>query len=133
MYLRLGTKDVTSARPREAIKPLYDHELKNAPGKSIIGVEVSFVGDAWTPPHRHAGATVVATVLEGEILSGMNGNPPKVYKVGESFMEQPGCHHTVGENNSKDKPAKFIAVFVIDTEVITKGGYGALVELDEGW
>ncbi|KAI6781460.1 Oxalate oxidase GF-3.8 [Emericellopsis cladophorae] len=124
---------LASARPREAIKPLYDHELKNAPGKSVIGAEVSFSPDAWTPPHRHSGATVVATVTEGEVLSGMNGNPPKVYQVGESFMEMPGCHHTVGENNSKEKPAKMMVVFVIDTEVITNGGYAALMELDAGW
>lgn len=67
------------------------------------------------------------------MLSGMNGNPPKVYNPGESFMEKPGCHHTVGDNNSKDKPTKFMAIFVIDTEVVKKGGYESLVVLDEGY
>ncbi|EGY16746.1 hypothetical protein VD0002_g5059 [Verticillium dahliae] len=121
------------ARPREKGTVLYDHELKNAPGKSIIALEVAFPPGGWTPPHRHAGATVVATVLEGQILSGMNGNPPKVYEVGESFVEHPGCHHTVSDNYSKEKPGRLMAVFLVDTEVVVKGGYGALVELDEGW
>lgn len=71
----------------------------------------------------------MAVVTEGEILSGMNGNPPQVYKVGESFRELPGCHHTVGENNSKDKPAKLVATFVIDTSVVKEGGYAALTQI----
>lgn len=62
----------------------------------------------------------------------MNGNPPKVYEVGEHFMEMPGCHHTVGENYSKEKPAKFIATFVIDTEIVN-AGFHNLVVLDEGY
>lgn len=111
---------------------LYDYELKNAPGKSIVGFEVHFPPGGYTPPHRHAGASVVATVTEGQMLSGMNGNPPKVYEVGESFMELPGCHHTVGENNSQEKPATFVAVLVVDTEVVKKG-YDHLVVLDDGY
>lgn len=118
------------ARPRESIKVLYDYKLQNAPGKSIVALEVEFPLDGFTPPHRHAGATVVALVTEGSILSGMNGNPPRVYEVGESFMELPGCHHTVGENNSKDQRAKLMAVFIVDTEVV-KQGYEGLVVIDE--
>lgn len=86
----------------------------------------------FTPPHRHAGATVVARVTEGAILSGMNGDPPRVYGAGEGFVEAPGCHHTVGENNSREGPARLVAVFVVDTEVVKKG-YEVLTVVDEGW
>ncbi|KAF6826992.1 cupin domain protein [Colletotrichum plurivorum] len=119
-----------STRPRESVKVLYDYKLGNAPGKSIVGIEVSYQPNGFTAPHRHAGATVVAHVTEGHVLSGMNGNPPKVYGVGESFAEMPGCHHTVSENSSTEHPAKLVAVFVVDTEVL-KGGYGALTVIDE--
>ena len=44
----------------------------------------------------------------------------------------PGCHHTVGENNSKEAPAKMSVVFIIDTEIV-KAGYHNLVVLDEGY
>lgn len=111
---------------------LYDHELQNAHGKSIVGLEVTYPPGGFTPPHTHAGATVVARVTEGAILSGMNGNPPQVYGVGESFVETPGCHHTVGENNSSDSTAKLVAVFIVDTEVVRKG-YEDLTVIDEGW
>ncbi|KAL0936188.1 cupin domain protein [Colletotrichum truncatum] len=120
------------SRPRESVKILYDHELKNAPGMSIVGIEVTYPPGGFTPPHRHSGATVVARVTEGTLLSGMNGNPPKLYEVGEGFMEMPGCHHTVSENNSQDHGAKFTAVIVIDTEIV-KRGYENLTVLDKEW
>ncbi|RKL32879.1 hypothetical protein BFJ72_g10379 [Fusarium proliferatum] len=119
-------------RPRENIKILYDYELTNAPGKSIVGIEVHYGPSGWTPPHTHSGATVAATVIKGQLLSGMNGNPPKVYHAGESFREYPGCHHTVSKNPSETEDTTFIAVVVIDTEVVKKG-YQNLVVLDKEW
>lgn len=74
----------------------------------------------------------MARVTEGSILSGMNGEPPTVYGVGEGFVEMPGCHHTVGENNSRDRIAKLVAVFVVDSEVVGRG-YEGLTVIDEGW
>ncbi|KAF9767142.1 hypothetical protein IL306_000342 [Fusarium sp. DS 682] len=119
-------------RPRESIKFLYDHELTNAPGKSIVGIEVHYGPNGWTPPHTHSGATVVATVTQGQLLSGMNGNPPQVYNVGESFRELPGCHHTVSDNPSETEETTFVAVMVIDTEIVKKG-YENLVVIDKEW
>ncbi|RDW57385.1 RmlC-like jelly roll fold protein [Coleophoma crateriformis] len=112
---------------------MFDYEIANAPGKSIIGLQVTLPPNGWTPPHRHGGAHVVAIVQEGELRSGMNGNPPQVYTSGQSFRELPGCHHTVADNNRKDESCRFMAIIVIDTEVVKKGGYGALTVLDEGW
>lgn len=103
------------------------------PGKSIIGAHLDYPPNGFTPPHRHGGATVVAYIIAGEILSGMNDNPPKVYEPGEAFIELPGCHHTVGENNSQKSSAQALAIFVVDTEVVKTGGYEALTVLDEGW
>lgn len=110
---------------------LFDYELPNVPGKSIVGLEVSYTGNGFTPSHRHGGATVVGLTLQGEILSGMNGNPPAVYGADQTFLEKPGCHHTVSENNSATDPAKLMAIMVVDTSVIREGGYAALTVLDE--
>jgi quercetin dioxygenase-like cupin family protein len=112
------------------VKILFDHKLVNAPGKSIVGAEVEFPPNGFTPPHRHGGATVVVLVQEGQLLSGMNDNPPKVYGPGDTFVELPGCHHTVAENYSKEKGAKFTATFVVDTAVLTTQGYEGLTVLD---
>jgi quercetin dioxygenase-like cupin family protein len=38
-----------------------------------------------------------------------------VYKAGQNFSEMPGDRHGVSANASKTKPAKLLAVFVVDT------------------
>ena len=66
--------------------------------------------------HRHAEfAFIYATVLEGAIRSQVNDSPAKVYKAGESFTELPGDRHMISANASATKPAKLLAVFVVDT------------------
>lgn len=89
--------------------------------------------DGFTPPHLHSGATVVTYITAGELLIGLNGNPPKVYKPGETFIELPGSHHTVEENNLKTSSTQAIAILVVDTEVVKTGGYEALTVPDKGW
>jgi len=39
----------------------------------------------------------------------------KTYRTGESFSELPGDRHRVSANASKTKPAKLLAVFVVDS------------------
>jgi quercetin dioxygenase-like cupin family protein len=38
-----------------------------------------------------------------------------VYEAGQSFSEMPGDRHSVSANASETKPAKLLAVFVVDT------------------
>jgi quercetin dioxygenase-like cupin family protein len=96
---------------------VYDHALPNVPGKSLKGVLVEYAPGGTSPAHTHPkSAFIYATVLEGEIRSQVNDGPVKTYKAGESFSENPGDHHSVSENASKTKPAKLLAVFVVDTD-----------------
>jgi quercetin dioxygenase-like cupin family protein len=37
------------------------------------------------------------------------------YKAGQNFSESPGDRHSVSANASNTKPAKLLAVFVVDT------------------
>lgn len=107
-----GTKDDTSK-----ISLVYDHELPNVPGKSIRSVLVEYAPGGSSPGHTHASsAFIYATVLEGEIRSQVNDGPAVVYKAGQSFSELPGDRHGISENASKTKPAKLLAVFVVDTD-----------------
>lgn len=95
---------------------VYDHELPNVPGKSIKGVLVEYAPGGFSEGHTHPqSAFIYATVLEGEIRSQVNDGPVTVYKAGQSFSEMPGDRHGVSENASKTKPAKLLAVFVVDT------------------
>ena len=95
---------------------VYQHELPNVPGKSIKGVLVEYGPGGYSPGHTHAkSAFIYATVLEGAIRSQVNNGPVTTYRAGQSFSELPGDRHTVSANASKTKPAKLLAVFVVDT------------------
>ncbi|UVK46389.1 cupin domain-containing protein [Mesorhizobium sp. AR07] len=95
---------------------VYEHELPNVPGKSIKGILVEYRPGGHSEAHTHpTSAFIYATVLEGSIRSQVNDGPVKVYKAGESFSELPGDRHSVSENGSETKPAKLLAVFVVDT------------------
>ena len=95
---------------------VYQHELPNVPGKSIKGVLVEYGPGGYSAGHTHAkSAFIYATVLEGAIRSQVNDGPVTVYKAGQNFSELPGDRHGVSANASKTKPAKLLAVFVVDT------------------
>jgi quercetin dioxygenase-like cupin family protein len=94
---------------------VYQHALPGVPGKSVKGVLVEYGPGGYSPSHRHAkSALIYATVIEGEIRSKVNDGPEKIYRTGQNWTELPGDHHGVSANASKTKPAKILAVFVVD-------------------
>src|SRR3954466_6315770 len=96
---------------------VYQHELPNVSGKSIKGVLVEYGPGGRSAGHTHPpSAFIYATVLEGAIRSQVNDGPVKTYRAGQSFSELPGDRHKVSANASKTKPAKVLAVFVVDTK-----------------
>ena len=96
---------------------VYQHELPNVPGKSIKGVLVEYGPGGFSPGHIHAkSAFIYATVLEGAIRSKVNDGPVTIYQAGQNFSELPGDRHGVSANASDTKPAKLLAVFVVDTD-----------------
>jgi quercetin dioxygenase-like cupin family protein len=102
--------------PASKVTKIFDHELPNVPGKSMRAVLVEYGPGAASLSHRHpSSAFIYATVLEGEIRSQVNDAPEHVYKAGESWTEMPGDHHKVSANASSTKPARLLAIFVVDT------------------
>lgn len=111
-----AAKDAHAGEKAAKVTLVYEHELPNVPGKSIKGILVEYGPGGFSEAHTHpSSAFIYATVLEGSIRSQVNDDPAKVYKAGESFSEMPGDRHSVSENGSKTKPAKLLAVFVVDT------------------
>lgn len=109
-------KDPLAADDKEKVSIVFDHVLPNVPGKSMKGVLVEYAPGGSSPAHCHPkSAFIYATVLEGAIKSSVNGGPVKTYKAGENFSENPGDKHGVSANASTTKPAKLLAVFVVDT------------------
>ncbi|MBB5462275.1 cupin domain-containing protein [Paraburkholderia sp. Cpub6] len=101
----------------ETVKPNVSRVLPNIPGKSLTAVEVVYPPGGTSQPHTHAkSAFIYAYVVSGSVVSKVNNEPEHVYKAGESFFEEPGSLHAVSRNASKTKPAKLLAVFVVDSD-----------------
>jgi quercetin dioxygenase-like cupin family protein len=111
---------VTPVAAREArtetVTPKFNQAIPNIPGKSLVVVEVDYAPGAASPPHRHArSAFIYAYVISGEIASKVNGGAVRIYKAGESWSEPPDAIHAISRNASKTRPAKLLAVFVVDS------------------
>ena len=115
----LPVGEASAGAPKEEnvkVTLVYQHELPNVPGKSIKGVLVEYGPGGYSPGHTHPkSAFIYATVLEGAMRSQVNDGPVTVFQAGQSFSELPGNRHGVSANASKTKPAKLLAVFVVDT------------------
>ncbi len=98
-----------------SVVPRFSRALPNVPGKVMIAVEVTLAPGQVSDPHRHAkSAFIMAYVLSGVIRNQIAGEPAKIYRAGETWYEDPGAHHIQAVNMSKTKPAKLLAVFVVD-------------------
>jgi quercetin dioxygenase-like cupin family protein len=94
---------------------LFSTPLPDVPGKSLVVVPLK-----WGPnttrhtriDHRHPGSVYVY-VTEGTVRLGIEGQPVREVRAGESFFEPPGALHTVGENASATLPAAAIAVMIV--------------------
>ena len=101
----------------ESVTPHFAQTIPNIPGKSLVAVVVDYAPGGASPSHTHAkSAFIFGYVLSGQIESQVNDGPKRVYRVGESFYETPGSRHPVSRNASKTKPARLLAVFVVDTD-----------------
>lgn len=98
------------------VVPKFDQVIPNIPGKSLIAVEVDYAPGQASRPHTHAkSAFIYAYVISGEIASKVNDGETRVFKAGESWSEPPGATHSISRNASKTKPAKLLAVFVVNS------------------
>jgi quercetin dioxygenase-like cupin family protein len=101
----------------ETVIPKFQKAIPNIPGKSLIALEVDYAPGAASPSHTHAkSAFIFAYVLSGEIESKVNDGETRIYKAGDSWSETPGALHSISRNVSKTKPAKLLAVFVVDSD-----------------
>ena len=94
-------------------KVVFEHDVPDLTmkGWSAAGIEVSYGPGQSSPRHRHPGITI-AYVLEGEIVSKVDDQPERTYKVGEMFIETPNQLHAVSRNASTTRPARLLAVML---------------------
>ena len=105
-----------SARPAAGPTELFRTALPDAPGKQLVVVALTIAPKQANQPasmgHRHPGSVYVY-VTEGTARFGIEGQPVKEIKAGESFFEPPGAVHNVMESTSATEGAKAIAVMIV--------------------
>ncbi|MDR5759493.1 cupin domain-containing protein [Caballeronia sp. LZ035] len=119
MTVAIATSGFASAHDvkAETVTKDFDAAIPNVPGKSLIAVEVDYAPGAASRPHTHAkSAFIYAYVIKGAIASKVNDGETRIYRAGESWSEPPGALHAISRNASKTRPAKLLAVFVVDTD-----------------
>jgi quercetin dioxygenase-like cupin family protein len=92
---------------------LQRQKLPDVPGKQVLMVLVSYAPGQASTPHLHAGS-VLAYVVEGEVLSQLEGQAPVTFSVGQSWYEPPRVPHLISKNASTTKPAKLIAWLLVE-------------------
>lgn len=105
------------AQEGQTITPAFQEAIPNIPGKSLIGVVVSYAPGGKSPAHTHANsAFITGYVLSGAIRSKVNDGKTQVFRAGEHWTEPPGgARHPISENASATEPASLLAIFVVDT------------------
>lgn len=116
----IGVGGLTLARSRaigekengEHAKVLATYDVgEKLDGKdaAVTMVEVSFGPGGAGASHRHPGPAFVY-VVEGTYELGINDQPTKIYKAGETFQEPSGCLHRVSRNPSSTGNTRLIAL-----------------------
>jgi quercetin dioxygenase-like cupin family protein len=115
--LALATISPAFAHEGDRVTPNFEQAIPNIPGKSLITVVVDYPPGAASAPHTHArSAFIYAYVVFGEIQSKVNDGKTRTNTAGQSWSEPPGASHSISRNASRTKPAKLLAVFVVDTD-----------------
>lgn len=93
---------------------LQHHALPDAPGKQGVMATVHYEPGQASVAHEHPGS-VFAYVLEGAVVSQMEGGQAVTYRAGDSWYEPPHAGHLVSRNASATKPATLV-VFLLSNE-----------------
>ena len=110
--LTLAHSDEKASSSGEQVKVLASYDVKEKlDGKdaTVTMVEVTFGPNQGGTSHRHPGPAFVY-VVEGTYELGIDDQPTKIYKAGETFNEPSGCLHRVSRNPASTGNTRLIAV-----------------------
>ena len=108
----VGGMAVARHDEKETARPISAWDLvEKLDGKEakVTVVEVTLGPGQAGEPHRHPGP-VIGYVLEGEYELGIDDQPSKVFRAGETFYEPTGCLHRVSKNPAAKGNARVLAV-----------------------
>jgi quercetin dioxygenase-like cupin family protein len=83
----------------------------SVPGREAVVVRIEIAPDGRAGRHTHPGDEI-SYVQEGQFELLVDGQPPRVYKAGESFVVPAGTVHDA--HNIGDAPTRLIGVYVVE-------------------
>jgi quercetin dioxygenase-like cupin family protein len=98
----------------ETVSVLMKQSLADMPGKAAKVLTVDYKPGGVSDPHVHPGS-VFAYVLEGSVVTQLDGEKPVTYTKGQSWYEPPKKAHLVSKNASQTEPARLL-VFLLSDE-----------------
>ena len=82
---------------------LMAQPLLDLPGREVRMTLLDRAPGASSPPHRHPGHHTFGYVIEGSYEFGINGEPPRTLKAGDTFYEPLSALHSTSRNPSADQ------------------------------
>lgn len=95
----------------DSVSVLMKQALPDMAGKVATVLTVDFAPGAASDPHVHPGSVFVY-VLEGAVVTQLEGEQPMTYTKGQSWYESPKKPHVVARNASRTEPAKILVVLL---------------------
>jgi quercetin dioxygenase-like cupin family protein len=90
---------------------LMTKDLPDVPGKEGMVETVEFAPGEVSQPHRH-NADLFVYVLEGSVITQVEGGSLQTVDAGGVFYESPTDVHIVSRNASETEPAKLLVFYV---------------------
>lgn len=112
VFVGVGGMAVARHDEKGAVRPISAWDIvEKLDGKEtkVTVVEVTLEPGQAGEPHRHPGP-VIGYVLEDEYELGIDHQPSKVFKAGETFYEPTGCLHRVSKNPAAKGNTRVLAV-----------------------
>ena len=99
------------ALAEDSVSVLMKQSLGDMAGKEATMLTVEYAPGAASDPHVHPGS-VFAYVLEGAVVTQLEGEQPMTYTKGQSWYEPPKKPHMVSRNASATEPAKLLVLLL---------------------
>src|SRR2546422_5694004 len=99
------------ALAEDSVSVLMKQPLADMAGKVATMLTVDYTPGAASDPHVHPGS-VFAYVLEGTVVTQVEGEQPMTYAKGQNWYESPKKPHLVSRHATLTKPAKLILLLL---------------------
>ena len=107
------TSSLAQAQAPAGTIPLLTQPLADLPGREVRMTLLDRVPGNSSVPHRHPGHHTFGYVVEGTYELGVNNQPTRMLKAGDTFYEPPGTLHSVSRNAGSTQ-LKIVVFMVAD-------------------